>query len=57
VLADTDGFIDTGNQEVYDRCEDAVSRAMRQIRSVAYQWKVEWMPQGVNSAFNQSSLA
>jgi centromere/kinetochore protein ZW10 len=40
ILADADGFIDAANREAYDRCEDALARVVRRIRSVAHEWKV-----------------
>jgi hypothetical protein len=40
LLAEADGFTNTGDQAVYDRCEEAVSKVVRLIRSVAHQWKV-----------------
>jgi centromere/kinetochore protein ZW10 len=40
VLSKADGFVNCGDQECYDRCEEAISKAVRQIRSVAHSWKV-----------------
>jgi centromere/kinetochore protein ZW10 len=40
ILADADGFNGTDDQTVYDAAEDAVSRCMRHVRSIAHAWKV-----------------
>jgi hypothetical protein len=40
VLADADGFINSAKPDAYEACEEALSRTVRQIRSVAHQWKV-----------------
>ncbi|KIK93519.1 hypothetical protein PAXRUDRAFT_828885 [Paxillus rubicundulus Ve08.2h10] len=39
ILAGTDGFTDTSDQECYDECEMAITRVLRDVRSVAHTWK------------------
>ncbi|KAF8845113.1 hypothetical protein BDN67DRAFT_920456 [Paxillus ammoniavirescens] len=39
ILAGADGFTDTSDQERYDECEMAITRALRDVRSVAHTWK------------------
>lgn len=40
ILASAKGFTDTSDQDRYDDCEMAISRVVREIRSVANTWKV-----------------
>ncbi|KAG1746530.1 uncharacterized protein EDB91DRAFT_1117434 [Suillus paluster] len=39
ILASAKGFTDTSDQDRYDDCEMAISRVVREIRSVANTWK------------------
>ncbi|KAG2128568.1 hypothetical protein DEU56DRAFT_741952 [Suillus clintonianus] len=39
ILASAKGFTDTSDQDRYDDCEMAISRVVREIRSVANAWK------------------
>jgi centromere/kinetochore protein ZW10 len=43
ILASAKGFTDTSDQDRYDDCEMAISRVVREIRSVANAWKVRMM--------------
>ncbi|KAG1770673.1 hypothetical protein EDD22DRAFT_977060 [Suillus occidentalis] len=40
ILASAKGFTDTSDQDRYDDCEMAISRVVREIRSVANAWKL-----------------
>lgn len=40
ILAAAKGFVDTGEQDRYDECENAITQALREIRLLASQWKV-----------------
>lgn len=40
VLAQAEGFVDTADQDRFDECESAMTTVLRDVRSVAFQWKV-----------------
>jgi protein transport protein DSL1/ZW10 len=40
ILAAAEGFIDTGEQDRYDECENAITHVLQEIRLLARQWKV-----------------
>ncbi|KAF9815102.1 hypothetical protein IEO21_04799 [Rhodonia placenta] len=39
ILAEADGFVETMDQDRFDRCENAVNKVLQRIRRVAQQWK------------------
>jgi len=39
ILARAEGFVDTADQDRFDECENVMSLVLRDVRSVAYQWK------------------
>ncbi|PAV20090.1 kinase subdomain-containing [Pyrrhoderma noxium] len=39
VLARAEGFVDTGDQDIFDACENVMTEVLRSVRNIANEWK------------------
>lgn len=40
MLARAEGFVDTGDQDIFDACENVMTEVLRSVRNTANEWKV-----------------
>ena len=44
LLDEAGGFIESSDQDRFDRCEEAVNRVLQRIRRLSQEWKVGCLP-------------